>query len=156
MSVAVAVWAMPGDPPVIPAAAFIPAADESGLIVPLGQWVLNEACAQLARWQSELGTARALTLTINITARQLLAPTFVTDVQQAILKAEAEARPIQRKADEEYNKKIEAEWVKQGKVVTHPDIKPFQRAAETIYPQFYDKVGGKDLIDRIRKIGDSM
>ena len=77
-------WQHP-DRGVIPAAAFIPAADESGLIVPLGQWVLNEACAQLARWQSELGTARALTLTINITARQLLAPTFVTDVQQAIL-----------------------------------------------------------------------
>lgn len=78
------------------------------------------------------------------------------DIQQAILKAEAEARPIQRKADEDYNKKIEAEWIKQGKIVTHPDIKPFQRAAETIYPQFYEKVGGKDLVDRIRKIGDSM
>jgi EAL domain-containing protein (putative c-di-GMP-specific phosphodiesterase class I) len=77
-------WQHP-DRGVIPAAAFIPAADESGLIVPLGQWVLNEACAQLARWQSELGTARALTLTINITARQLLAPTFVTDVHQAIV-----------------------------------------------------------------------
>ena len=40
--------------------------------------------------------------------------------------------------------------------MTHPDIKPFQKAAETIYPQFYDKVGGKDLIDRIRKIGETM
>lgn len=68
----------------IPAAAFIPAADESGLIVPLGQWVLQEACAQLAQWQQELGAGRAITLTINITARQLLAPTFVTDVRRAI------------------------------------------------------------------------
>jgi EAL domain-containing protein (putative c-di-GMP-specific phosphodiesterase class I) len=69
---------------VIPAAAFIPVADESGLIVPLGQWVMREACAQLARWQSELGPGRALTLTVNVTARQLLAPTFVTDVRRAI------------------------------------------------------------------------
>jgi diguanylate cyclase (GGDEF)-like protein len=77
-------WQHP-DRGVIPAAAFIPAADESGLIVPLGQWVMREACAQLARWQSELGAGRALTLTVNITARQLLAPTFVTDVNRAIL-----------------------------------------------------------------------
>jgi diguanylate cyclase (GGDEF)-like protein/PAS domain S-box-containing protein len=68
----------------IPAAAFIPLADEAGLIVPLGQWVLQEACAQLARWQSELGAGRALTLTVNVTARQLLAPSFVSDVRHAI------------------------------------------------------------------------
>ena len=68
----------------IPAAAFIPVADESGIIVPLGQWVLQEACAQLGRWQGELGAGRALTLTVNVTARQLLAPTFVTDVRRAI------------------------------------------------------------------------
>lgn len=71
----------------IPAAAFIPMADEAGLIVPLGQWVLQEACAQLARWQAELGVGRALTLTVNVTARQLLAPTFVADVRRAIADA---------------------------------------------------------------------
>jgi len=75
----------------IPAAAFIPVADESGLIVPLGQWVLREACAQLARWQSELGAGRALTLTVNVTARQLLAPTFVDDVRRAIADAGIDA-----------------------------------------------------------------
>ena len=69
---------------VIPAAAFIPGADESGLIVPLGQWVIQEACAQLGRWQAELGAGRALTLTVNVTARQLLAPTFVSDVRRAV------------------------------------------------------------------------
>ncbi len=78
------------------------------------------------------------------------------DIRQAILKAEAEARPIQRKADEEYNKAIEDEWRKRGKIVTHPDIKPFQQIAETIYPQFYDKIGGKEIVDRVRKIGEEM
>ena len=76
-------WQHP-DRGVIPAAAFIPGADESGLIVPLGQWVLQEACAQLARWQGELGAGRALTLSVNVTARQLLAPTFVSDVRRAV------------------------------------------------------------------------
>ncbi|MBI2162937.1 MAG: hypothetical protein HYU32_02175, partial [candidate division NC10 bacterium] len=76
--------------------------------------------------------------------------------QQAILKAEAEARPIQRKADAEYVKGIEEEWKKRGKVLTYPDIKPFQRIAESIYPQFYGKVGGKERIDLIRKIGEEM
>lgn len=76
-------WQHP-DRGLIPAAAFIPAADESGLIVPLGQWVMHEACTQLAQWQSELGPGRSLTLTVNVTARQLLAPAFVTDVSRAI------------------------------------------------------------------------
>lgn len=79
-------WQHP-DRGIIPAAAFIPAADESGLIVPLGRWVVHAACAQLARWQAELGPGRALTLTVNVTARQLLAPTFVADVRHAIADA---------------------------------------------------------------------
>lgn len=78
------------------------------------------------------------------------------DIRQAIVTAEAEARPVQRKADAEYNKHIEDEWIKRGKVITHPDVKEFQRVADSIYPQFYDKVGGKDLVDRIRKIGEEM
>jgi TRAP-type transport system periplasmic protein len=76
------------------------------------------------------------------------------DVQQAILSAEAEARPLERRADEAYNKGIEAEWIKQGKTVTHPDLAPFRRVAESTYAQFYDKVGGKVLIDRIRAMGE--
>ncbi|HEY4191268.1 MAG TPA: TRAP transporter substrate-binding protein, partial [Mesorhizobium sp.] len=48
------------------------------------------------------------------------------DVHAAIMKAEAEGRDIERKDDEAYNKKVEAEWVKEGKTVTHPDIKKFQ------------------------------
>jgi diguanylate cyclase (GGDEF)-like protein/PAS domain S-box-containing protein len=79
-------WQHP-DRGIIPAAAFIPAADESGLIVPLGQWVVREACAQLARWQSELGQGRTLTLTVNVTARQLMAPTFVDDLRRSIADA---------------------------------------------------------------------
>jgi diguanylate cyclase (GGDEF)-like protein/PAS domain S-box-containing protein len=64
-------------------AEFIPLAEETGLIVPLGQWVLESACRQLARWQGhpELG---ALTLAVNVSARQFLQNNFVAQVGQAL------------------------------------------------------------------------
>lgn len=74
----------------------------------------------------------------------------------AIKQAEAEGRAIERKDDEEYNKRIEAEWKAQGKIITRPDASRFREIALSIYPDFYDKVGGKDIVDRIQKIGDEM
>lgn len=68
----------------VPAAAFIPVAEESGLIVPLGRWVLQEACRQARAWQDAIGPDRSLTITVNITPRQLLHPTFVDDVAAAL------------------------------------------------------------------------
>ncbi len=76
-------WRHP-DRGTIPAAAFIPVAEESGLIVPLGRWVLGEACRQLARWKADIGAERNVTVTVNVTPRQLLDPDFGSDVQAAI------------------------------------------------------------------------
>lgn len=78
------------------------------------------------------------------------------DARAAIQKAEAEGREIERKDDLEYNRRIEAEWTQQGKIITRPDIDKFRDIAMSIYPEFYDKVGGKELIDRINKIGEDM
>ena len=61
----------------IPPAEFIPVAEESGLIVPLGARVLRAACEQVARWQRETG--RGLRLTVNVSARQMATPDFVDD-----------------------------------------------------------------------------
>lgn len=55
---------------------FIPVAEENLLILDIGRWVLDEACAQLARWQDN-ESLRDLTLTVNISARQFVAPDFV-------------------------------------------------------------------------------
>ena len=58
---------------------FIPVAEESGLIVPIGDWVLGTACLQLARWQAQPAT-RALTMSVNVSGRQFHRPDFVEGV----------------------------------------------------------------------------
>ena len=62
---------------------FIPFAEESGLIIPIGQWVLETACAQLAKWSSVPELAH-LTIAVNISALQLKKPNFVADVLATI------------------------------------------------------------------------
>ena len=64
-------------------AAFIPLAEETGLIVPIGEWVLETACAQLRAWQRTPSTA-GLSLSINVSARQFHQPDFVGKVAAAI------------------------------------------------------------------------
>lgn len=68
---------------IVPAAAFVPVAEATGLIVPLGRWVLREACRQLREWHDVLGD-RPLTLTVNISARQLDDPEFARDVAAVV------------------------------------------------------------------------
>ena len=58
---------------------FIPLAEESGLILPLGHWVLATACQQLAAWATQPGTAH-LTLAVNVSAKQFRLPIFVEEV----------------------------------------------------------------------------
>ncbi|SPE19958.1 conserved hypothetical protein [Burkholderiales bacterium] len=60
--------------------AFIALAEETGLILPLGQWVLESACAQLAKWSGASDFAH-LSLAVNISARQLHQSDFVGQVQ---------------------------------------------------------------------------
>jgi diguanylate cyclase (GGDEF)-like protein/PAS domain S-box-containing protein len=76
-------WRHP-DRGIIPAAAFIPVAEESGLIIPLGKWVLQEACLQVSRWHAAIGPERAITVTVNLTARQLLDPGLADDVRAVL------------------------------------------------------------------------
>jgi len=59
---------------------FIPVAERSGLIVPLGSWVLRESCAQLAAWQAEYGDAAIGSINVNVAARQLREAGFVDEV----------------------------------------------------------------------------
>ncbi|MHA6625142.1 putative bifunctional diguanylate cyclase/phosphodiesterase [Pseudonocardia sichuanensis] len=62
---------------------FIPVAEETGLIVPLGRWVLAEACRQAARWRVEHPGAE-LFVSVNLAARQVREPGIVDDVAQIL------------------------------------------------------------------------
>jgi diguanylate cyclase (GGDEF)-like protein/PAS domain S-box-containing protein len=69
----------------IPPLQFIPLAEESGLIVPLGFWVLDSACQQLKAWQADPHYSQ-LTLSVNISAKQFKQPNFVAEVKALIEK----------------------------------------------------------------------
>lgn len=62
---------------------FIPLAEESGLIIPIGLWVLQSACAQLRLWQQNPRTS-TLTLAVNVSAKQFQQIDFVNQVRQAL------------------------------------------------------------------------
>lgn len=62
---------------------FIPLAEENGLILPIGHWVLDTACAQLKEWQKRVQT-RDLILAVNVSARQFHQPDFVAQVRSVV------------------------------------------------------------------------
>nr|WP_315235872.1 EAL domain-containing protein [uncultured Albidiferax sp.] len=67
----------------VPPAEFIPLAEMSGLILPLGRWILLTACRQLVRWSTDAGTAH-WRAAVNISARQFRQADFVQQVQSAL------------------------------------------------------------------------
>jgi len=68
---------------------FIPLAEDTGLILPIGQWVLETACAQIKAWEAN-PSACELQLAVNVSARQFHQPDFVEQVRAAIKKAGAD------------------------------------------------------------------
>lgn len=61
---------------------FVHVAEETGLIIPIGKWILNEACRQLSLWQRD--SNRQLTVSVNLSAKQLMHPTLTAQVRDAI------------------------------------------------------------------------
>ncbi len=64
--------------------AFIPCAEESGLIAPIGRWVLNQACRQGVIWQESFGRASPLAVSVNLSVTQLYQPGAVYEVAEAL------------------------------------------------------------------------
>lgn len=72
---------------------FLSTAEQSNLILPLGNWVLHQACKQLAQWAKRSDTAH-LTLSVNVSSKQFKQPQFVDIVLQAIANAGAPAHRL--------------------------------------------------------------
>ena len=68
----------------VPPADFIPVAEDTGLIIPLGKWVLAEACRQAAQWQTESPRSPALGMSVNVSTVQLFHGGLVEEVAAAL------------------------------------------------------------------------
>jgi diguanylate cyclase (GGDEF)-like protein/PAS domain S-box-containing protein len=67
----------------VPPSVFIPLAEETGMILPLGRWTIEAACSQLIEWARDSATAH-LTLSVNVSAGQFRCPHFVNDVLEIV------------------------------------------------------------------------
>ncbi len=65
-------------------AEFIPIAEETGLILSIGSWVLKEACQQMQIWQSQFEEIAHWKISINISSKQLVQPSFVEQIEQVL------------------------------------------------------------------------
>jgi diguanylate cyclase (GGDEF)-like protein len=85
-------WEHPDRGLLLPAE-FLPVAEESGLIVAVGEWVLREACAQGARWRDQLGESPFM-LTVNVAARQVATGHLPEVVRDALERADLTAESL--------------------------------------------------------------
>ena len=77
----------------LPPGDFIPLAEQTGLILPLGDWVLETACRQIAKWAHSKETAH-ITVAVNISARQLRQPDFVDQVLNVLYRTGANPKNL--------------------------------------------------------------
>jgi diguanylate cyclase (GGDEF)-like protein/PAS domain S-box-containing protein len=63
---------------------FIPIAEETGLIVPIGRWVLGQACTQLAQWQHDIPGCNKLSMAVNVSGRQIASPDLIAHVTESL------------------------------------------------------------------------
>ncbi|MEJ7618268.1 MAG: EAL domain-containing protein [Pyrinomonadaceae bacterium] len=78
----------------IPPQKFIPLAEETGLILPIGQWVLESACGQARVWQDQFPEI-PLFVSVNVSGKQLAEPSFVTHVKEALRKQQLDSSKLQ-------------------------------------------------------------
>ena len=63
---------------------FIPIAEDTGLILPIGEWVLREACGQFVQWQESMGDAAPHSMSVNLSRKQLHVPNLIETIQQIL------------------------------------------------------------------------
>ncbi len=78
----------------IPPAEFIPTAEETGLIIPLGYWVLDEACHQIHAWNGQYSFDPPLTINVNLSSRQCEQPDLVQKISDILRKNRLDASQL--------------------------------------------------------------
>ena len=73
---------------------FIPAAERTGMILPIGRWVMHQACAQVRKWQKETPGADELGLSINVSGKQMQHGGFIDEVKDALRSTGLEPRTL--------------------------------------------------------------
>jgi len=63
---------------------FIPVAEETGLIIPIGRWVLKKACRDLRRWDEQVKSELPLFMSVNISSKQFLRPSLIDDIKEIL------------------------------------------------------------------------
>lgn len=91
-------WQPPGGD-LVPPDQFIPLAEETGLIIPLGDWVLNSACAQAKQW---LNDGLKIKVAVNISGMQVMRNDFVNTVESALEKSGLPASLLELEVTESY------------------------------------------------------
>ncbi len=68
----------------VPPAEFIPVAEETGLIIPLGHWIIHEACRQVREWQMRFATQPPMAVHVNLSAKQFNDSNLTITIEQAL------------------------------------------------------------------------
>lgn len=78
----------------IPPTRFIPIAEETGLIIPISQWVLREACQQMRKWQIQRPSSQLLTISVNLSGKQFSQPGLIDFIKQVLEETGLEASSL--------------------------------------------------------------
>jgi diguanylate cyclase (GGDEF)-like protein len=78
----------------IPPSDFIPVAEETGLIIALGEWVLRQACHQLHTWQQAFPDQAALTVSVNLSGQQLRDPGFIGRLDRVLVETQLDGNHV--------------------------------------------------------------
>ncbi|MEK6320568.1 MAG: EAL domain-containing protein [Acidobacteriota bacterium] len=79
---------------------FIPVAEETGLIIPIGQWVLREACEQLRVWQDQFPSDPPLSISVNLSGRQFSQPDLIDRISQILKETGLDASSLKMEITE--------------------------------------------------------
>jgi diguanylate cyclase (GGDEF)-like protein len=78
----------------IPPAKFIPVAEETGMIIPIGLWVLGEACRQIRRWQGLCPADEPLTMNVNLSGKQFMQPDLLEQIEAVLRETGLDPRSL--------------------------------------------------------------